>query len=190
MYILSQVLVGVADLLYVCSMLSKRKIWLTLFLFLSDLFFAFHYLCLNALIGCIIIFIDAAFLITAFILEKYKKEKYIFIAVIVAFVGIIITSIFTWAGPISLLPIFGMSAYLTGMLFKNIVFTKTGALVRNVLNIVYLILITSYVGAGLEFALMISAVVGIVLSYRKLKEKDIEQVENTEEKGGENEHSR
>ncbi len=177
MYILSQVLVGLADLLYICSMLTKKKTGLLLFLLVSDILFALHYLCLDAMTGSITIFIDVVFLIAVYLIEKFGNKKYVPIAVILAMIGTIITCIFTWAGPISLLPLFSMLIYLFGMIFSNIIFVKGGAMCRNILNIVYMILITSYVGAGLEFALMISAIVGIILNVRSKKKKT--SIDNT-----------
>ena len=180
MYILSQVLVGLADLLYVFSMLTKKKSALLIFLLFSDVLFAFHYLCLNALTGCITIFIDVAFLLTTYLIERLGNKKCTFIAVICAMVGTILTCVFTWVGPISLLPLFSMLIYLTGMIFSNIVFVKGGAMCRNILNIIYMLLIASYIGAGLEFTLMVSAIVGIVLNIRnKKKQENIEQNQNS-----------
>ena len=92
-------------------------------------------------------------------------------------VGTIITCVFTWAGPMSLLPLFSMLIYLTGMIFSNIVFVKGGAMCRNILNIVYMILLASYVGAGLEFALMVSAIVGIIINLKKKKQQQSPDVE-------------
>ena len=80
MYILSQVLVGFADVLYIGSMLQKKKISLVLFLLVSDILFACHYLCLGALTGSIIIFLDAIFLLITYFLEKFKKEKYVILS--------------------------------------------------------------------------------------------------------------
>ena len=171
MYILSQILVGLADLLYVFSMLTKKKLGLLLFLLFSDILFALHYLCLNALTGCITIFIDVAFLIATFLIEKFGNKKYTPIAVALAMLGTIITCIFTWIGPISLLPLFSMLIYLAGMIFSNIVFVKLGAMCRNILNIVYMILIASYVGAGLEFVLMVSAITGIIINIKNKKKQ-------------------
>ena len=153
----------------------------------SDILFAAHYLCLNALTGCITIAIDVVFLITTYLIERFSDKKYISIAAIFAMIGSIVACIFTWAGPISLLPLFSMLIYLFGMIFSNIVIVKGGAMCRNILNIVYMMLLASYVGAGLEFALMISAVVGIILSSRNKKNNTstnqpaIEQKISTEE---------
>ena len=173
MYILSQVLVGFADLLYVCSMISKKKSWLVVFLIFSDILFALHYLCLNALTGCFSIFVDVMFLIVIFLLEKFRKEKYNLLATIFAMIAIVAICVLTWNGPISLLPLFSMLIYLTGMIFTNVVFVKAGAMCRNILNIVYMVLITSYVGAGLEFALMLSAIIGIILNIKNKTAVDL-----------------
>ena len=135
MYILSQVLIGIADILYVGSMLQKRKLGLISFLFISDILVALHYLCLDALTGSIIIFIDATFLLVSFLLAKFKKDKYNFWAVITAITAVIVTTILTWVGPISLLPMFAIVTYLIGMIFKNVIFAKFGAMLRNLLNI-------------------------------------------------------
>lgn len=181
MYILSQILVGLADLLYVFSMLTKKKTGLLLFLLFSDVLFALHYLCLNALTGCITIFIDVVFLIVTYLIEKFGNKKYTPIAVVCAMIGTIIACIFTWIGPISLLPLFSMLIYLTGMIFSNIVFVKGGAMCRNILNIVYMLLIASYVGAGLEFALMVSAIVGIILNVKNKKKQNDSALQNNQD---------
>lgn len=181
MYILSQILVGLADLLYVFSMLTKKKTGLLLFLLFSDILFAMHYFCLGALTGSITIFIDVAFLIVTYLIEKFGNKKYTPIAVVCAMIGTIITCVFTWAGAISLLPLFSMLIYLTGMIFSNIVFVKSGAMCRNILNIVYMLLITSYVGAGLEFVLMISAIIGIIINIKKKQKENLQNSEKENE---------
>lgn len=70
------------------------------------------------------------------------------------------------------LPMFSMLVYLTTMIFTNLVICKTGALIRNTLNVIYMFLIASYFGAGLEIVLMISAIVGIILNYKANKKKE------------------
>ena len=74
MEILAYILVGIADLLFVASMLSKKKNLLVLFLIVSDILFASHYLCLGGLTGAVNIFVDAGYLIIIFFLERNNKE--------------------------------------------------------------------------------------------------------------------
>lgn len=170
MYILSQVLVVIADILFVASMFTKKKSWLVLLLFLSDIVFASHYLCLDGgLTGAITIFIDSAFLIIMYLLEKFNKTKFNLIPTVITMILTITFSILTWQGAISLLPMFSMLIYLTGMIFTNLVFVKSGALVRNILNIIYMFLITSYIGGSLEICVAISSLVGLILTIKNQK---------------------
>ena len=134
MEILAYILVGIADLLFVASMLSKKKNLLVLFLIVSDILFASHYLCLGGLTGAVNIFVDAGYLIIIFFLERNNKEKYNLPVTILAMGLTIFLSIQTWASAISLIPMFSMLIYFTGMIFKNVVLVKAGALCRNILN--------------------------------------------------------
>lgn len=172
-YIISQVLVCLADLLYVISMLTKKKISLVTFLFISDVLFASHYFLLDGgLTGAATILIDVVYLVVMFLLEKFDKTKFNLLTTILAIIATIIVSIFTWESAISLLPMFSMLVYLATMIFTNLVICKTGALIRNTLNVIYMFLIASYFGAGLEIVLMISAIVGIILNYNANKKKE------------------
>ena len=174
MYILSQVLVVIADIFFVLSMFQKRKLGLTLFLLLSNILFATHYLCLNAITGGIILCIDSAFLVVVALLEKLKKEKFTNIAVVITMVAVVCVTIITWEGAISILPMIAILAYLTGMMFSNVAVVKSGAALRNLFNIIYMFIIASYVGASLEICLMISGIVGAILSYKRTKKEKIE----------------
>ena len=170
MYILSQILVVIADILFVSSMFSKKKVWLVLLLFVSDIVFASHYLCLDGgLTGATTIFIDAIYLIVIFLLEKNNKTKNNLIPTVIAITLTITFGVITWQGAISLLPIFSMLIYLTGMIFTNLIFVKGGAMIRNLLNTIYMFAIASYVGASLELCLMMSALVGIILTIKNNK---------------------
>ena len=75
---------------------------------------------------------------------------------------------------------FAMLCYLTTMIFTNIVIVKSGSFLRNLLNIIYMFLIASYFGAGLEIVLMISAIVGIVLDIKRKKKLENNIVNNTQ----------
>lgn len=183
MYILSQVLVCIADLFYVLSMLNSKKKGLVFYLMVSDILFASHYLCLGGWTGAATIFVDVVYLLVMYILEKKEKTKYGLYATVVAMIITIVLAILTWDTALSLLPMFSMLLYLTGMIFTNTVFVKTGSLLRNTLNVIYMFILASYFGAGLEICLMISAIVGIILDYRRqkqtvsIKEDKTEQVE-------------
>ncbi len=172
MNILATILIIIADLLYVVSMLVKKKSGLVLLLLISDIFYACQFLCYDkGLTGALSILVDIIFLITVFFLERYGKDKYILVASSVAIIINIIFGIISWAGAISLLPIFAMTAYFLGMMINELYYVKVGALIRNTCNIIYMLLLSQYVGAVLEICLAVSAVVGIVISIIHEKRK-------------------
>ena len=173
MYILSQILVVISDGCYMTSMLSKNKMKMIIFLLLSDLLFGSHYFCLGALTGAIIVYIDALFLIVTFLIEKFGDKKYVPIAVMFAMLAVVLTTIFTYVGAISILPMASMLIYLFGMMLGNLIAAKAGAMIRNILNIIYMILITSYLGAALEFILMLSALAGTILVIKSKINKNL-----------------
>lgn len=176
MYILSQVLVCIGDLFYVISMLNKKKNGLVFYLIISDILFASHYLCLGGWTGASTIFLDAAYLAIIYFLEKKDKTKYNLHVTIGAMAITIVLAILTWNTALSLLPMFSMLIYLITMIFTNVVIVKCGALTRNTLNFVYMFILGSYFGAGLEICLMISAIIGIILNLKKKKVETNQQI--------------
>lgn len=178
MYILSQILVCVADLFYIISMLNKNKKGLVFYLIISDILFASHYLCLGAWTGAVTIFVDVVYLVIIYILEKKNKTKYNLYVTLCAMAIIVALSIITWDTALSLFPMFSMLIYLSTMIFTNVVIVKTGALVRNTLNVIYMFILMSYLGAGLEICLMISSIIGIILNVRNKKETIADNVNN------------
>ena len=169
MYIMSQVLVCFADLFYVVSMLNKNKKGLVFYLIISDILFATHYMCLGGWTGAATIFVDVVYLAIVYILEKKNKSKYNIYVTIGAMLITILLAILTWNTALSLLPMFSMLIYLTTMIFSNVVIVKAGALIRNTLNVIYMFILASYLGAGLEVCLMISAIVGIIINIKNKK---------------------
>ena len=174
-YIISQVLVCIADLFYVISMLNKKKNGLVFYLIISDILFASHYLCLGGWTGAATIFVDVVYLAIIYVLEKKNKTKYNLHVTIAAMIITIILSILTWDTALSLLPMFSMLIYLITMIFTNVVIVKAGALIRNTLNVVYMIILASYFGAALEICLMISAIVGIFINIKNKKKNQEKQ---------------
>jgi len=163
-FILSQILVFVSDLFFIISMLNKKKNYLIYYLIVSNILFALHYLCLNAYTGATTIFVDVVYLIIIYFLEKKGKRNYNIFATSGAMILTILISVLTWDNLLSLLPMFAMLTYLTAMMFDNIIIVKSGSLVRNTLNTIYMFLISSYLGAVLGIGLIISTIIGIIMS--------------------------
>ena len=76
MYVLSQVLIVVSDILCILSMLNKRKKNIVFYLILSTIMFGLHYCCLHAWTGAAIAGVELIFLIVMFILESKNKVQY------------------------------------------------------------------------------------------------------------------
>lgn len=175
MYILSQVLVVLSDLLCIISMLCKKKKQVVFFLILSTIFFATHYMCLNAWTGAVIGFIELVFLILMYILEIKDKTKYNLYLCISTMIITIILSIITWNTWISVLPMLAMVIYLSGLIFSNVIIVKTCTFTRLTLNGIYMFLLESYFGAGLSIVILIFTIVGIINDYKNKNKTMVEK---------------
>ncbi len=162
MYVLSQVLVGVSDIFCLIAMLKKSKKNVAIYLLISTILFASHYMCLGGWTGAGICFVEIVFLLLLLLFENkglQKRVKYLALGTI----AITITmSLLTWAGWISLLPMIAMVVYLIGMIFPNVIIVKTGAFVRLFLNGIYMLILKSYFGSALTIVLLIFTIVGII----------------------------
>lgn len=179
MYILSQVLVGISDVFCVMSMLSKQKKNIVILLVLSTLLFSLHYICLGGWTGAGIGGIEIIFLLLMYLLEIKDKTKYNVYLSVATIIITVIVSIITWSSWISVLPMIGMVVYLFLMMFKNVMIVKSGALVRFAFNGTYMILLKSYVGAGLSLVILGFTIYGIVKDYKERKQNsDIKEKEH------------
>lgn len=169
MYVLSQIFVIISNLLCIVSMLNKRKKYIILFLILSTIFFALQYICLKAWTGAVIALIELIFLIGLNLLEKFDKTKYNLYLSIGTIIITIILSIITWNTWISLIPMLSMIIYLISMMFANVVIVKSGTFIRLILNGIYMLLIKSYLGAGLTIVILIFTIIGIVNDVKNKK---------------------
>ncbi len=169
MYVLSQILIVFSDIAYVLSMLCKKKSGVILFLFFSGLFFASHYFCLNEITASLIVIIDTIFLISLFFIEKYKKEKFIPIFIILTIIACIIVSILTLKDLFSLIILGGMLVYLIGMFFKNVIVVKSCTFIRVTCNMIHMLFVKSYLGAILSLVLLASSIIGIIIDIKNKK---------------------
>lgn len=167
MYILSQILVGISDIFCIMSMLNKQKKNIVILMVLSTLLFAMHYVCLGGWTGAGIGFIEIVFLLLLYLFEIKGKTKYNFYLSIVTIILCVIISIITWSSWISILPMLGMVVYLFLMMFENVMVVKSGALFRFVFNGTYMILLKSYVGAGLSLVILGFTIYGIIKDYKE-----------------------
>ena len=174
MYVLSQILVAISDLFCILSMMSKNKKKVVFFLILSTIMFASHYMCLGGWTGAAIALVEIVFLMALYLLETYKKTQYNVLLSITTIILTIVLSIVTWGGWISILPMVAMVIYLLGLIFKNVIIVKSCTFIRLALNGLYMLMLKSYIGAGLTLVILAFTIYGIVVDY-KSKEKMIKE---------------
>ena len=183
MYIASQVIVVLSNVFFIISALCKNKLKLLFFLITSNIFFATHFFLLpEGLTGAAVIVVDIAYLITIYFLEKFKKEKFSFVAVIISVALTILFGVLTYENAFSVIPVVGSCVHLIAACFKNVIVVKAGNLVGVSCNATYMFLISSYVGGAFSCVLALSTIVGIIISAIKhKKDAEIEKVnkENT-----------
>ena len=162
MYILSQIIVVISDILFILSMLSRTKPKVIIYLIVSALFFGIHYLCLQAFTGAVLSLIELILLIVLYFFEKKYNNQFNIPIVIIFGIITICVSIFTWETWASVIPMISMIIYLSGLIFTNIVFVKASVFVRIVLNVIYMLFIESYIGAVCNVIIVFFTIYGIV----------------------------
>lgn len=167
LYILSQVLVVISDIFCIISMLNNKKKNIVLFLIISGVLFASHYICLGAYTGAAIGIIEIAFLLTMYVLELKGKTKYNVLCSVITICLTIMMSVLTWDTWLSALPMLAMIIYLVAMLFANVIIVKLGTFIRLTLNGLYMLLIRSYFGAALSVVILVCTIIGIVKDYKE-----------------------
>ncbi len=176
MYILSQIFVVLSDMLYIASMLTKKKYWLLILSITNSALFSMHYFCLGEFTASSTIALSIIYLIIIFFMDKNNKEKYSYIPSLI-FIGLtiiltILINDFSFGGTTAILSMFGIIAVYIAAIFKNLVIVKSFYLLGNILNFIVMIIIGSWFGASLSIIIMISAVIGIFQSAKLLKIKN------------------
>lgn len=169
LYILSQIIVVISDVFCILSMLCKNKVKILINLIISTILFSSHYALLGGWTGSITGAIELVFLVILFVLESKNLTKYNMLLSIATIILTIVLAIVTWAGAISLLPMFSMTIYLIAMMFSNIVIVKSGTFLRILLNAIYMVLLHSYLGAIFSLAILGFSIYGIIRDQKRLK---------------------
>lgn len=168
MYITSQILVVLSDVFFVFSVFSKSKLSIVFWLIICDLLFSAHFWLLGGLTGTYIFIVDIVFLITTYILKKYNKDKAIFYTGFIFGIISIATSLLTWNNYYSIFPMIGMTNYFICMSQKSILVNKISLAINNICNTIYMFLLTSYFGAGLNALLIIFSIVACIKTYKDI----------------------
>lgn len=159
----------ISDIVYIASMFIHKKPVILVMIITSNLLFALQFLLMGGLTGCITIFIDIAYLIAIYILEHFKKEKFNIVPTLIAIVAVCISTKFSWAGNASLLPMFALITSLVATMFKSVLIIKIGAVIRNILFVIYMFLTSTTFNAVLQIVVVVGLAIGSILEYIKIK---------------------
>ena len=99
--------------------------------------------------------------------EKLEKRDYIFLAVV--YIGIILATIPTYEGPLSLLSVFATSVYTYSIWQKSTKIYKFCGIPVGMLWIAYNIYVKSIFGVILEAILLIASAIGYIKEIRTAK---------------------
>lgn len=169
MYILSQIFVVISGLFFASSYLIKKKSLILIVNVCNNVFFALHFLLLNSLTAAYSVFLTIGFMIAIYLLEKYQKEKYKIIATIIFSLILIPITYLTWDGFLSLMPTIAILITFIGSIFNNTLTVKLCYFVSTVMNSIFMFIIHSYFGFGVNLAILITAIVGIVMQIKNLR---------------------
>ena len=172
MFWLGEACFAFALLSYVFAVLQKRKVFLTLFFMLTNMFFCFHYLCFEKYGTLILLANEIVLLLVLFLFEKYKVSHiYTVLCCVIVFVADIIAIIFTWTEAISLMPLSASMVFLFSLAFRGVLITKISTLYSNTIYIIYLSLIGSYVAVGCQCFLLCGSIIGLAITIQDIKAK-------------------
>ncbi len=160
-FILSQVMGGVALIIYLISYFFKERKNFLIFQFVGDLFYALSYIFDGALVAGIDTFISMACVLVLFILTEKKKEAKIYLFFIFASLYIINGAIF-FTDAFDLIPIITSVLFTMGYFAKTMKLTKIFMLIPNIFLAVYGIARGVYTSAlldAIECVVIISAII-------------------------------
>lgn len=169
MFILSQIFVVISGILFAISYLTKRKGLLLVINVFNNLFFGLHFLLLNSFTAAYSVFLTLIFLVVIYIFEKTNKEKFNYLIATIFSIILIPISIFTWNGALSLMPAIAIFITFVGTVLKNTLTVKLFYFTSTILNTIYMFIIHSYFGFGVNILILITAIIGIIQQFKQQK---------------------
>ena len=158
MFILAQILGGIALFILVLSFQKNEKQSLLKYQIGSSIFFAAQYLCLQAYSGCLI---NIACIIRNILFRKYTGKQIPIHYLIFIICIMIVLSLFSYVGPISLLPCIACILYSCSLWQNNLKVTRIVEVFSCSLYIIYNIKVLAYVGLVSTIIELISALIAI-----------------------------
>ena len=158
MFILAQILGAIALFILVLSFQKNEKQSLLKYQIGSSIFFAAQYLFLQAYTGCLM---NITCALRNILFKKYDKEKVpIYLLIFIVFIMLIL-SLFSYTGPISLLPCIACILYTISIWQSNLKVTRIVEVISCSLYIIYNIKVLAYVGLVSTMIELISALIAI-----------------------------
>ena len=157
MFYLAQILGVIALVFLLVSFQINKKETLLKYQIFSSFFFSVQYLCLNAITGCLM---NLMTLVRNIIHKKYKNNIPIMYLLLIIFAMIII-SIFSYNGLVSLLPTVAVILYSIALWQKNLTITRLVEIFSCLLFILYnikVLAISGFISTVIELILAIMAV--------------------------------
>ena len=157
MFYVAQLFGIIALVVLVMSFQKDKKGTLLKYQIFSSLLFALQYLFLNAISGCLM---NLMSLIRNFIYKKFN-DKIPIIYLILIIICMIILSLMSYKGIISLLPTFAVILYSVALWQKNLTITRIIEIISCSLYIIYNIKVLAISGLISTFIEMFSAIIAI-----------------------------
>lgn len=171
MYILSQIFAVISCGFYSAAYLAKKKNAIVVLNTLNKLCLATHFLLLGGFTASLAVVLSIFFLITMYIIEKYNKQKFSYIASIIFSLLLIPITILTWKNTYSLLSVNASLLIFVGTAFKNTLHVKLFYFASTISNAVYMLIIHSYFGFATSLIILTIAIVGIVKEIKTRREQ-------------------
>lgn len=157
MFILAQTLGGIALIILVISFQKDERKTLLKYQIFSSIFFALQYLCLNAITGCLMNIMTA---IRNYVFRRYKEKVPIMYLIAVLLIMILL-SIISFNGIISLLPTIAVMLYSIAIWYGNLRLIRIVEVISCSLFIFYNIKVLAIVGLISTLIELASALVAI-----------------------------
>ena len=158
MFYLAQLFGIIALVLLITSFQKNNKNILLKCQIFSSLFFALQYLCLNAITGCLM---NLMTMIRNIIYKKFPKTPLLFVVLII--MSMIILSLFSYNGLISLLPTIAVILYSIALWQKNLTITRITEIISCSMFIIYNINVLAITGL---ISTIIELIFSIIAVYR------------------------
>lgn len=157
-FIIAQILGLIALIVLIISFQKNDKKFLLKFQTISSLLYALQYAFLYAYTGCLM---NLTCMIRNFIFNKYNNKKIpVYLLIIIIFL-MIMFSLFTYIGPISLLPMLAVIFYSIAIWHGNLKLIRYTEVFSCILFVIYNIKVWAFTGLLATIIELIAALIAI-----------------------------